>query len=174
MHPSRLIARSSAIQVRCATLLEHMHSDAALVCMLYRYDTRSHAGDALSAVPYFAGVMTEYVYIYHMWIRQHVHYLLAWRKMSAQLKDVCMCRGVLLHVEWLWYSGFCRFWHDGLLLISCSSSVCVHCRPVGTTAWRAVVLIYIYIYVCVCVIYMWYIYFLLSMLLLVGCACTPL
>ena len=66
MHVSRLIAYSSAIQVRCATLLEHMHSDAALVCMLYRYDTRSHAGDALSAVPYFAGVMTEYVYISHV------------------------------------------------------------------------------------------------------------
>ena len=66
MHSSSLIAHSRAIQVRCATLLEHMHSDAALVCMLHRYEKRSHAGGALSAVPYFAGVMTEYVYISHV------------------------------------------------------------------------------------------------------------
>ena len=99
MHPSRLIARSSAIQVRCATLLEHMHSDAALVCMLYRYDTRSHAGDALSAVPYFAGVMTEYVYISHVNQAACALFACMTKKMSAQLKDVCMCRGVLLHVE---------------------------------------------------------------------------
>ena len=41
--------------------------------------------------------------------------------------------------------------------------MCVHCRPLGTTAWHAVVLIiYIYIYVCVCVRYIYVVYIFLT------------
>ena len=99
MHSSSLIAHSSAIQVRCATLLEHMHSDAALVCMLHRYEKRSHAGGALSAVPYFAVVSTEDVYISACESGSMCIICLCDKKKYDCPTHRRVCRGVLLHVD---------------------------------------------------------------------------